>query len=151
MVKLGPVYISLWNLFFYHLGAYEGEKSLSLRIFSMFHFSSVFFIFRLLFFIWNRKAVRKCGINYRGNHLLFYHFLLVPAKIKMGISVFRDLNVRHDWNSIIWKKGSQKNLSTCIEKAADFNEYPSGSPISLLNAFLPFQKCSLDQTTDEMV
>lgn len=151
MVKLGLVYISLWNLFSTIWESMRRKKSLRLRIFSMFNFSCIFFIFRLLLFIWICKAVRKCGINYRGNHLLFYHFLLVPAKIKMRISVFRDLNVRHDWNSIIWKKGSQTNLSTCIEKAADFNDYPSGFPISLLNAFLPFQKCGLDQTADEMV
>lgn len=75
----------------------------------------------------------------------------MPAKIKIGISVFRDVNVRHDWNSIIWKKGAQTNLSTCIEKAADFNDYPSGSSISLFDAFLPFQKCSPDQTTDEII
>lgn len=71
----------------------------------MFNFSCVFFIFRLLFFIWICKVVRKCGINYWGNYLLFYYFFLVLVKIKMGILVFRDLNVRYDWNSIIWKKG----------------------------------------------
>lgn len=69
----------------------------------------------------------------------------------MGISVFRDLNVKHDGNSIIWKKDSQTNRSTCIEKAADFNDYTPGSPISVFNAFFPFQKCSLDQTTDGMI
>lgn len=105
----------------------------------MFNFSCTVFIFRLLFFIWICKAARKCGINYRGNHLLFYHFLLVPAKIKMGISMFRDLNVRHDSNSI-WKKTSQSNVSTHIEKTTNFRYYPFRLSYSSISYIFPLQR-----------
>lgn len=69
----------------------------------------------------------------------------------MGTPVFRDLNVMHDLNSIIWNKVSQTILSTCIAKPTHFNDYHSSSPISLFNELFPFQKCSLDHTTDEMI
>lgn len=108
---------------FHHLGVYKEKKITWLEnifpcLILVVHFSFLDYYF----FIWICKAARKCGINYRGNHLLFYHFLLLPAKIKMGISMFRGLNVRHDSNSI-GKKASQRNLSTHIEKAAKFRYY----------------------------
>ena len=49
-VNLDSVYTSLWNLLFTIWESMREKKSLSLRIFSMFNFSSVSFIFRLLFF-----------------------------------------------------------------------------------------------------